>query len=133
MLDLDVIYKNSRQHEEKGYYDYRKALHSIYDLDAFYGDLVGDILAYREKDRNVESISVDMKSYKIYTELNNKVKDNELKNVIDSVNNIVSNFIDNVSESIDSENNKVLIDKYNHTSWPIFDFYVNGSSIEFNL
>ena len=130
MLDLSVL--NNHTYDEKDYYDYRKTLHGIYDLDVWYGDLVGDILAYREKDRHVESISIDMKSYKIYTELNNQVKDNDVNKVVENINDIVTNFIDTVSESLE-DNGKDLIDKYNHSKWPTFDFYVNGSSIEFSL
>ena len=133
MLNLDIISETCTKHEESGYYDYRKALHSIYDLDVYYGDLVGDILAYREKDRNVESISIDMSSYKIYTELNEKAKEKDRNTVVDNMKNIVTNFIDIVSDNLDCEENKRLIDRYNHSQWPIFDFYVNGPSIEFNL
>lgn len=131
MLNLEVI--NNNLHEEQGYYDYRKTLHGIYDLDVWYGDLVGDILAYREKDRHVESISIDMKSYKIYTELNEQIKDKDIDKVVDNINGIITGFIDSVSETLECEQKKDLIGKYNHSSWPICDFYVNGSSIEFNL
>ena len=130
MLNLSVL--NNHTYDEKDYYDYRKTLHGIYDLDVWYGDLVGDILAYREKDRHVESISIDMKSYKIYTELNDQVKDNDVDKVVESINNIVTNFIDTASDSLEGDG-KELINKYNHSSWPTLDFYVNGSSIEFSL
>jgi hypothetical protein len=133
MLNLDVISNNCKDHKEKDYYKYRKVLHGIYDLDVYYGDLVGDILAYREKNRLVESISIDMKDYKIYTELSNKAKDKDTDKVVNSMNDIIANFIDSVTDQLNNEEKKELIDKYNHTTWPIFDFYVNGSSIEFNL
>ena len=92
------------------YYNLRRFLHRIYDMEFLCGDLVGDILAYREKDKHIDSITIDMSQYRISVELTEDVlinnqgdmksiaKYNQIINkIIYNINTIIINFINNLN------------------------------------
>ena len=132
MLNLDILGNIDIQKESK-YYEYRKDLHDIYDMDVWYGDLVGNVLALREKDRYIDTVNVDIRSYKIYVELSDKAKDKEIKKVVSQMKDIIDSFIGYAAINMTFPEKRELISSFLGSQWPIFDYYVNGNVIEFDL
>lgn len=132
MLNMDIVSK-ATTYQEKDYYEYRQVLHSIYDKDVWYGDLVGSVLAFRDQNKYVETISIDIKNYRIYIILKDGTNNNDHMKIINGIINVIKDFISVSSTQVD-ENKKILIDKYINTNWPICDYYNIGNyEIQFVL
>lgn len=138
MLDIDTINtlaKPSINDDLKEYYYFRKILHDIYDHDILYGDLVGEILACRDKNRHIESVSIDLKNYKIYMDLNGNPEEQSkiIFNVINNIDTILRSFISNASDQVCSRGEKMIVDKFLNSKWYICDSYVMFPTVELNL
>ena len=134
MLDINVLNQSNLKQDENDYYNYRKTLHSIYDKDVYYGDLVGSILAFRDKNKYIESVSVDIADYKIYMSLSDSTKENEKNKILKSIDSTIKDFINLASTQLSSDTDKKLIDKYIDSKWPICDKYImDGETLQIEL
>ena len=55
--------------EMKDYYSQRKIIQQLYVRDVAYGDIAGTLLGIREQDPNIESMSLEIQSFRIRIEL----------------------------------------------------------------
>lgn len=132
MINLDIVSQNTA-YQEGEYYNYRKLLHSIYDKDVWYGDLVGAVLAFRDQNKYVETISIDIKAYQIYVVLRKDTDQNEQSKIVNGITQAIIDFI-NTSSRLLSDSDRDLVQKFINSSWPICEYYNIGTDeIQFVL
>ena len=134
--NLDFIWEHIDKNDERKYYDYRRLLHDIYDRDICYGDLAAPILEFRDRNRFIDTISIDVKNYRIYIETTEEITQELTENIIGYINKVITfQYLDEVINSRLLPQSAIdLINQFRGTGWVTFDFIITGDhQIEINL
>lgn len=75
------------------YYEYRKAIRTLYDNDTLIGDLCCKVLEIRDKYRFVESITTEIQNYSIEVEVSEGTTDEDKGKVINKIASAIGYFI----------------------------------------
>ena len=114
------------------YYEFRKKLHNIYQNDTKYGDLTGSILEYREKNRNVTTVSIQLSDYKIYVTLEQNTPSIDYDKIVFDICAIIRSYLENAIDNTYSKEEANSIVVLLHTR-PFLDAAYLGNTIELSL
>ena len=112
------------------YYYWRKKIQELYIHDTYYGDLIGEILKYRDENKFVESISIDMSIPKIEVELADNSK---LSKTVSDIESIIRNYLhSSISQLNLSNEESASLDEFINTS-SLYDSSYVGNMVIFLL
>ena len=114
-----------------GYYKYRRKIQELYQHDTNYGDLVGDVLKYRDSNKFITSIVVDMSSPQFVIEFD--PESNKEVDIMTDIGETIINFLKEASDKLGMtpEEEKEYLNIVQTTQQ--FDVYRIGNQIVFNL
>lgn len=118
------------------YYNYRKAIRSLYDNDVNQcGDLCVKLLEIRDKYRCVNMINIAIQSYSIEVELAEGTSSNKRMEIINKICNSIGTFLVNNRQSINPEYSESdEFDKFlNAPNFIFCDIAVVGNNIQITL
>lgn len=116
------------------YYKFRKELHKLYDNDVYStGDLCSRLLEIRDKEKVVESISVDLASYCVSIELDKDTTLDKKETIINKMRDSIGRYIINNKDTLDSSLIKDPEFESFLCSYRYCDIITIGQSVTFNL
>lgn len=118
------------------YYDFRKAIHKLYNEEASSkDDLCSKILEIRDKEKCVESISIFLEGYNIDVNLADNTDETKKQKVINRIGNCIGRYIvDNMGVLGEDITEDPEFDEYlNSPSYNFIDIYLIGNTVHISL
>lgn len=129
-----ITTSNELKYDTNVYYKCRSIIKDLYINESYYGDLAGELLKYRDNNKNINSISInigrDKNSNTIIIELS---ENKTMYKVINDISIILSNYIKSASQQLNLSQEEMdqLYDYIDRFS--LYDVYTVGNEITFNL
>lgn len=129
-----IATSNEVKQEVNTYYKCRSIIKDLYINESYYGDLAGEILKYRDNNKGVNSISINIGRDKNNNTIVIELTENKIMHkVINDISNILSNYIRNASKQLNLQQEELeqlydYVDKFS-----LYDIYTIGNEITFNL
>ena len=118
-------------------YKFRRTLSKLYSLDGTNtrGDLVGELLSFRDDNKNIASIDCKMEKGEVFIEFKKPVKKNTFSNTLSDVNSAVRSYINSNKDLIDIDDSDMgKFEEFIHTDGRVlFDASIVDNVIVINL
>ena len=114
------------------YYIIRQDIRKMYKDDKFSNDICSEIYKLRDKNKHIETLSIDLLNYNIYIEFDDKVNIKDISKVGNKIYEIINNSIMNNTDIIDSKIDKNIILEYSKNVH-LIDISPMGNSLSISL